>query len=558
MKSKMLFLLGFTAMLAFTACNKGGKTGLLIPHDAGLVVHLDLSSLSSKLTWKEIQQTAWYAEAQKQTNDSLAKKLLANPAASGIDTEGSLVMFMKRTSNNGYMAFEGKIKNAEQFKTTIQQAGEGKAKLVKEGDLTVATIDGNDKAVLYFNDKLFVFIADASDAKKVIPETGVPSSQNYSLDSLKHFAKSTFSLKGKNLLDSDDRFTSLIKEKADMHYWVNSSTLYGGLLSGMMSMMKIGDLLADNISMGTANFENGKIVANATQLYGKKLTELFTKYNGKEVSSDLLSRLPDGDVLAAFAMNYNPEGIKEFLKLLGIDGMVNAGLGQLGVNFTIDDFIKANAGELGAALTGLSITPKPSSVTLNDGEVIAYDDQKTDLQFVLGVSVNDTPSFQKLIDAITTLKSSGAISLKADSANEKIKNKLQDKWFALGSSDTEVNTFLSGNKRPAYANLFSGHNGGGFIDLQKVITAVAANNKDTADKEAFKISAAFWKNATMYWDVKGGKSTSHFEITLADGNTNALKQLNKYIDAMFVATEKKRTEDFGLIETPEPADSIVY
>lgn len=548
MRNRSLSALSLCLLLIFTACNKAGKTGLLIPKDAGMVLHLNLSSLSSKLSWKEIQQTAWYAEAQKQSTDSLAKKLLADPSSSGIDMDGSLVMFMKRQGNKGYLAFEGNLKNVEQFKNTIHQAGEGKVTIGKEGHLNYALMENNENGVLYFNDKLFVFIADASDPKgisqnKSIPQWGAP--QSYPLDSLKHFAKTTFSLQGSSLLDNDKRFADLIAEKADIHYWINSGSLYGGMMAGPLAMMKIGDVLADNITMGTASFESGRIVAEGRQFYGKKLADLFKKYGGKELSADVLARLPEGDVLAAFAMNYNPEGIKEFLKLLGVDGMANAALGQLGVNFTLDDFVNANAGELAFALTGFSIVEKPSAITIegdNGPQVIPYTDKKPEMKYVFGVSVNDRASFQKLIEAVQVLKSSGMSALQTDSTGARQMSKMQDKWFALGSSEAEADAFLTGNKKPSYASAFSGHNGGGFVDLQKLITAAAAGSKDTASKKAFDVSTAFWKDMNMYWDVKGGTATSHFEINLADHKTNALKQLNKYIDEMYKAIPPETAE----------------
>ena len=555
MKNKVLLLLSLCAAFVFTACNKGGKTGLLIPKDAGFVLHVDLSSLSSKLSWKEIQQTSWYAEAQKKADDSLAKKLLADPASSGVDTDGSLVMFMKRTGFSGYVAFEGKLKDAEKFKNTLMHGvgGENKVTIEKDGNLNYARMEGNDDATLYFNDKLFVFVADASETKNVVPNQSMPqlsaTSQKYTLDSLRYFAKSTFSLSGKDLLDSDERFTDLIGDKADMHYWMNSETLYGGMMAGPLAMLKLGDVLKGNISTGKANFENGKIVFDSKQYYGEKLGELFKKYSGKQVSDELLSKLPGQNVLAAFAMNYNPEGIKELLKLLGVDGMANAAMAQFG--YSVDEFIKANAGELAFALTDFSIKKTPTTMDIGEGQVINYDEEKPEMKFVFGTSVNDQASFQKLIDIIDQNVKDKLPSTADTSDGNEMKKKFQGKWFAFGTSDGEVDAFLNGNKKPAYSSIFSGHNGGGFVDLQKFIMAAAASNKDTASKKVFDLSAAFWKNVNMFWDMKGGTATSHFEINLQDGSTNALKQLNKYLDEMYLAAPKDKDEfDFDM-----PVDS---
>lgn len=554
MKSKLLLITSLFTILVFTACNKGGKTGLLIPKDAGLVLHIDLSSLSSKLSWDEIAKTSWFAEAQKKTSDTLAKKLLSNPESSGIDTKGSLVMFMKRTGTNGYIAFEGKLKDAAKFSKMILEADKGNIKIEKDGEFNFVKSPENNDGVMYFNDKMFVAIADVSDMNKAMNGMGAPAAK-YALDSLKYFAKSTFSLKGDQLLDSDNRFEKLIGSKADMHYWMNSGNLYQGMLGGamgMLNMMKLSTLLEGNVSTGKVNFENGKIAIESDQFYNKELAGLFKKYSGKEVSSELLGKLPEHNALAAFAMSYSPEGMKEFLKLLGVDGMANAALAQMG--FSVDDFIKANKGELAFALTDFEVKESPASVTLEDGEVVPYNKEKPEMKFVFGVSVNDKASFQKIINAIDA-KTKAQMDALGDTSASKVKNKLQGNWFALGSSDTEVDAFLNGNNKPAYTAGFSGHNGGGFFDLQKIIMGAAKSNKDSASKKAIDISAAFWKNANMVWDIKGGEAISKFDINLTDGNTNSLKQLNKYFDQLYLAIPKKDIVDDADFTEPAVVDT---
>lgn len=532
MKHNIILLLCLGTILLFTACDKGGKTGLLIPADAAFVLHADLASLSSKLSWQEIQQTSWYAEVQKQAGDSLAKQLLATPSSSGLDTDGSLALFLKRSGNNGYLALQGKLKNAEQFVSTLTAAGNNRISIEKDGNFNYARMDGNDDATIYFNDKIFVFVADASETKTT--GKGLPQLQGgaekYPLDSLRHFAKNIFGLKGKKLLDTDKRFAGLVSDKADFHYWMNSGYLYGGMLSGPMAMMKIGDVLAGNISSGKANFENGKIVVSGTQYYNRLLADLFKNHAGKQVGNELLSKLPNENVLAAFAMNYNPGGIKEMLKLLGMDGMANAAMAQLG--YSIDEFVKANAGELAFAITGYAVTRNMDTLNLENGQTITYENQKPELKFVFGTAINDAQAFQKLVDVVGK-NFKDKITIPAD-ASKQLVHKTVGKWFAFGT-DGDVNAFFSGNKKPAYSNSFSGHNGGGYLDLQKILTTMAANNQDTAYKKMFDTSASFWKNMHMHWDVKDGTATSYIEVNVADAQTNALKQLNRYFDQLYLA-----------------------
>lgn len=543
MKIKALLFSSLFFTILFSSCNRGGQTGLLVPKDAGLVIQVDMSSLSSKLSWQEIKETAWFAEAQKQIKDSFALKLLNDPSNSGIDMDGSLVFFLKKSGNSGYAAIQGKLKDAKKFSLMVKNIDKESITIEKDGNYSFAKSNKSEDAVLYFTDKQFVFMADGSEMYKSMSQGQAVN--KFGIDSLKYFAKTTLNLKGGDLLDSDKRFADLIADKADMHYWMNSGNIYGGMMGGLFNMMKLSTLLEGNITTGKMNFENGKIVAETKQLYNKEISTLLKKYAGKEVGDELLSRLPEGDVLAAFGMNFNPELLKEILKLIGVDGIVNGALGQAGLN--IDDFIKSSKGDIAFALTNFAMKESPATVTLDDGQEIAYQKEKPDFKFVFGASVNDKTSFQKIVNAADSLFNDKDKAV-ADSSNG-FKTKQQDQWFALGSSQEEIDAFLKGGKKPAYAGIFKGHTFGGFVDLQKIIHLASANSKDSSSKKLSQISDSFWKNMVVSGDLKNGEAKSRFEINLMDGSNNSLKQLNKYLDQMYSAMPKNNFQEFEAMDT---------
>lgn len=548
MKNKGFFILGICITLFITACNKGGKTGLLIPNDAGLAIHIDLAALSSKVSWAELQQTSWFTEAFNKAKDSLAKQLLQNPELSGIDPKGSLVFFLKRSGANGYVAVEGSLKDAAKFSKILEQSNHD-IKIAKDGDLSFAELGDDEKSVIYFNNKLFVFIADASDLQKKAPGSfgyTLGNTAKYGIDSLKIFAKNTFGLKGDKLLDSDKRFEALIADKADMHYWVNSGALYSGMLTGVLSMMKFSALLDGNIGAGKVNFDNGKITIEGKNYYGKELADFVKKYSGSKINSETISHLPEGDVLGAFAMNFPTQGVLDFIKLLGVDGFANAGLAKIGINPS--DLTKALKGDYTAALSNVTITSAPDAITLNNGERVPYNKEKTSFDFVFGTSVGDQPAFQKLIDAFNK-EVKGQLP-PSDSSNKTIQ-KLSDKWFVVSNAPSGVDAFLSGGKRPDYAQSFPGHTLAGYVNLQKIFRTAIANSKDTAYRKNLEISSGFWKTVNFFSDLKGGETTSKAVIELANPNENALKQLNKYADEMYQAAPKKQLidEEAAIVDT---------
>ena len=535
MKTK-LFLVSLITVLFFTACNKGGNTGLLVPADAGLVTHIDLNSLSSKLSWDEIKATAWFAEAQKEIKDSLFKQLLNNPNESGVNTKGSIVFFFKmNTDGGGYAVVETDVQDAKKLSDVITKAGEGKISVQKDGEYHF--VDANGKAVVYFNDKKLIVVSGSSNFSGLANQG---SNKEYPIDSLKNYAKKIFTLKGKDLLDSDERFSKLITDKSDMHYWANAGNMYHGMLSGMAAMMKLDVFLKGAVSTASINFDNGKITLNSIQHYGKEMTDFYKKYDGKTISNEALQKLPNGDALFAMAAGFNPEGIKEFTKLIGVDGLMNMGLGQVGIS--ADDFVKANKGQLVMALTDLGFSNEKKSVDLGNGEKYEYIDNKPNPQFVLGMQVGDKAAFQKLIDAVTkyftvvddTSKNNGMPQLQ-----------VSDKWFALSNDKSTSETFVNGNSSntQGYSNYLKGNNMGLYFNIQSIIESTTKSSKDTALTQAATISKNFWRVAGLSGNLKNGKWISKGEIILADANTNSLKQLNKYIDEMVqigIQENKKR------------------
>ena len=328
MKRTSLFLVLSSFVLIFTAsCKKAGKTGLLVPKDAAVVVHINSASLSSKLSWEEISQTDWFKEMSKEADDSTAQKLLKDPGQSGIDTKADLVFYMKRQGRGGYMIFEGSIKDATTFESFNKEINKGAA-TVKDGDINYMTLEKS--GMLAWNKSKFAYIADSPmpDMQQAFDKSSSFETYKFPADSLKKFGKDALTLESSDNLDSDSRFTSMINDGSDMHLWMNASNLYGNSLGGMLSMMKFNLLLENNVSATSLNFDNGKIVMKSKGYYGKEMSKLLADYPAKPISKDILNRIPSPNVIGVVAMNFQPEGLKEFLKITGFDGMANGFLGR--------------------------------------------------------------------------------------------------------------------------------------------------------------------------------------------------------------------------------------
>src|SRR5688500_1174498 len=101
--------------LLIVSCKQTNKTGAMIPDDVGMVLHMNANSLNSKLSWEEIKQTNWFKEMYADAPDSLARKLMDDPANSGMDIKSDFIFFVKNQGSHGYMVFEGFVKDAQAF-----------------------------------------------------------------------------------------------------------------------------------------------------------------------------------------------------------------------------------------------------------------------------------------------------------------------------------------------------------------------------------------------------------------------------------------------------------
>ena len=154
-----LLTLSLFVLLLAVSCKKGDKTGLLVPEDAGVVIHINSPSLSSKLSWEEISQTEWFKELSKEATDSTAQKLLKDPGQSGIDIKADLVFYMKKQGRGGYVAFTGTVKDAAAFEAFNKEISKGEATVTKDGDISYMSSDKS--GILAWNNSRFVYIGDS-------------------------------------------------------------------------------------------------------------------------------------------------------------------------------------------------------------------------------------------------------------------------------------------------------------------------------------------------------------------------------------------------------------
>jgi len=526
LRSTIQLLAVFACIVIFASCTKTNDLGKLIPNDAAMVVHINGQSLSSKLSWEEIKQNPLFVKLYGDSSTpAYVKNILDNPENSGINITSDLVFFARPDSITSIVAFEGSIKDAEKFKLFNLEIIKGASVTEKDGYHFISW----NKICVGWNKEKFVYVSNSPNFSNRYGgyNTGMQGDEGKSIDLLAS-CKAIFDLPAKKSMSSNEKFTELVKNAGDIHFWINSEALIknSGALKAL-NMVKLDKFYEGSITTATANFENGKIAVNFKSYSSKLLKDLMKKYSGGNINEDMLKRIPSKDVAAVFAVNFKPEVINELLKTLGFDGLANVGLSELG--FTMDDFIKANKGDILFALTDFRQKNDTTITEGNGAHQVEFFNLKAD--YLFSASIADKDAFNKLIAAAK--KMMGPQSVYSDEPSPfQLSYNTNGNYFAIGNSKENVDKYLAGgNNSFDFTAKFKDIPFGGYVNLQYIMKVLEPQmTKDSNARTAFDASLKMWDN--IY--ITGGKyesggMTSKMEINLVDKTSNSLKQLNQYL-----------------------------
>ncbi|RYY64469.1 MAG: DUF4836 family protein, partial [Chitinophagaceae bacterium] len=488
-------VIAFSAMLWLSSCGKKTNTqGRYIPKEAVFVAHLNGESINSKLPWEEVKANNAFKMAYADSSvDAIAKTAMDNPENTGIDIKTDMMLFVVKDSSGGYAAFQGKVKDAAKFKAYYSSVLKNATASQKDGVdfLTAGRIS------MSWDKEKFIMVSDLPEMNQMnemqkndMWDTAYTPPAVVSTRNTAATATALYTLTEENSLAKEERFSKMINDKGDMHFWMNIESLYKGM-PGMeaLAMINMSKLYEDSRYAATANFENGQIKADMTSYAGKELTEIYKKYSGSKVNAEMAENLAGKDVAVYFAMNFKPEGIREFVKLTGIEGLLNMGTAMLG--FNLDDFIKANKGDIQLSISDIAVD------TLGRPEP----------KVMFAASTGDKASFDKLVAA--------GEKMGKGELGEKITYKRNDKYFVIGNDAAANEQFINGKggKKPAFWDKLNNGPIAGYVNLQTIMNAAnKAANKDSLAIAALQASQKFWSDIILSGgEFKDGGLVQHVE-----------------------------------------------
>lgn len=540
------FMIFGAILLLLASCTKTNTQGRLIPKEASFVIQLDGKSLSSKLPWSEIKQNPFFQDAYNDSSIPAAiKSVLDNPENAGIDPTTDFTLFTIKDSLGAYIAFTGSIKDEKLFKAFNLQVSENGTESEKDG---VQFISKSPVCIGWTKEK-FVYLLDAPQMAGMdeLSRRMIRDSINITRASARDIGatcKAIFDLKEINTLAKNEKFTALMKEKGDIRFWTNVEELNKSTFTPTpLAMMNLEKLFKGNITTGIVNFENGKMLVKAKSYASDELVDIFRKYGGGKINEEMIKRIPGKDVVAVMALNFKPEGIKELIKLTGLDGLVNIGVSSFG--FTMDDFIKANKGDIVAGFYDLTL--KTDSVTYNfkDQEPNMALKQIPSFNFIFSAAIGDKDAFNKLVNAG---KKIGKTAI-PDSTKSPFAFNSNGTYFALSNTKENVDHYLgTATTNFDFLPKITGEPFGVYLNIQSLLKTFAPiASKDSTAKIAYDATAKMWEN--VLWkggNYNDGAIQQSIEINLMDKTTNSLKQLNQYAAQMallFKESKKRKKEE---------------
>ena len=562
MKSFLKFAFAIIAVaIMFSSCGKSSDEGAMIPSNAMFVSHIDMKSMGKKLSWDDIKQTSWYKKAYSDSSTpDWRKKILDNPASSGIDFDKGLIFFaQKGTGDDFHLVVEGSIKSEKDFELFNKNFDPAQT-VRKEGSVNLLTL--KDKNVVGWDGNHFVYTMNSSTTSSELYKWNQdkdaqpnPAPTDNSAD-LSAYCVKLFSLKSDSSLAKNQKFSSLLSEKGDLHFWQNTEEIMKSVPNmGMLGMLKLDAFFKDNVTTYTANFDNGKIEIDQKGYASKELTDLLKSQMNGKVNNDMIKDIPSQNVFGVLATSFKPGTLVALIKLTGADGFINTYAQQMG--FSLDDFSKATNGNMLLAFSDFKM--KADSFNYKDdsgNEIGSGKFNKPDLNFIFSVGIGDKASLQKVIGAGKTLSTQmGKDSLFQENMN--------DKRVAFSNTPDFAKQYLAGgNNKFDFTDKISGHPIGLYIDFHKILSELAtAKSKDPNENVMLDQSLKMWNNMVMTGgDFKGGAFTATADINLVDEKTNSLKQLNIYMDDMFKFAEARKDNShekkLDSLLTPPPIDTV--
>ena len=562
-KPLVKLLLITTVVITLASCgSKTPKETKYIPKDATAVVVVNPKSLEDKMKTGNLSLDSFvnkFNEKEDTANQAKAKKLWDDFKASGVSLDDNLFLFVvqKGSMQKGQstaVSVLATIKDEAKFEAYVKKQQEQLKDngIQKESNFSYLVSSYNSSVA--WNKEVVIVTMYNKDSKMSFDSLGNYQTPDETVTKKEQKAEVAryFSLKADETVGSIALFNDLFKEKADGYLFTTSSGTLAALSAMPLNLPKLQELLKDNYSTATFNFEDGKIVAKSVMHTNPMLSSLLKKYAGPTVNIAALEKFPSQNINGAMLVSFNPELFNGLLKELEVGGIVDGFLSGQGL--TSADIFKALKGEINVIVSDFTIASKEVSYPGYDGKPFTSTQTLPTAKLIFSASIGNKIAFDKIMEkAVQTgfvEKTSTGYRSGAAMAATNLFLVADDKNLIIASDSATYAAYTSGTGQATIdADVLSklkGKSTATFVDIASLLTGAIAGVKDETGIKVMTATKNTFKNAIVTSDNFAGSSlSSYFEVNMSNTKQNSLVStlnLISEIYAIIKADENKRKE----------------
>lgn len=562
-KPLVKLLLITTVVITLASCgSKTPKETKYIPKDATAVVVVNPKSLEDKMKTGNLSLDSFvnkFTEKEDTANQAKAKKLWDDFKASGVSLDDNLFLFVVQKGNmqkgqSTAVSVLATIKDEAKFEAYVKKQQEQLKDngIQKESNFSYLVSSYNSSVA--WNKEVVIVTMYNKDSKMSFDSLGNYQTPDETVTKKEQKAEVAryFSLKADETVGSIALFNDLFKEKADGYAFTTSSGTLAALSAMPLNLPKLQELLKDNYSTATFNFEDGKIVAKSVMHTNPMLSSLLKKYAGPTVNIAALEKFPSQNINGAMLVSFNPELFNGLLKELEVGGIVDGFLSGQGL--TSADIFKALKGEINVIVSDFTIASKEVTYPGYDGKPFTSTQTLPTAKLIFSASIGNKIAFDKIMEkAVQTgfvEKTSTGYRSGAAMAATNLFLMADDKNLIIASDSATYAAYTSGTgKATIDADVLSklkGKSTATFVDIASLLTGAIAGVKDETGIKVMTATKNTFKNAIVTSDNFSGSSlSSYFEVNMSNTKQNSLVStlnLISEIYAIIKADENKRKE----------------
>jgi hypothetical protein len=409
----------------------------------------------------------------------------------------------------------------------IQKQSELKStEVVKEKDYTYMKLE--DNAMISWTDKnvIATFYIYNEGTKKLV-DTFMHTDQTPSFnkaDELKKAVNTYYTQPESESMASLKEFTEMFKEKADGYAFSTTNSTINALSMMPMQLPKLEELLRDNYSTSTFNFEDGKVVAKSNFYPNKLMSAILKKYAGPTVNLSMIENYPSQNIDGLMMASFNPEIFGGILKQLEVESLADVFLQKM--NISSADLYKCLKGDIAVVVSDFSVT-KTANADL-------FSIPKPAGKFIFNATIGDKTSFVKLMDKAAesgfVVKENGNYKSGAIMQSVGLFLHTDDKNIILSSDSLTYQQYAAKTTKAVISSdvldQIKGKSTVFYLDIDKLTTVAEGYMDKESMKNSFSFVKSTFKDAIATSEnYDGTKISGAFELRMKDEKQNSLVSL---------------------------------